>query len=136
MANHKKMRNPTPKLVLLEREELEIFERGLPRGISLAEAIRDLIHEKNEKASEKDFSPVRVWYDPSENNNTLCPNKISRSLREFFVHVRSYVHQEDELRIMSDPSKKLNNLITAKYVGAQTQRIKMERVRPYLGNGI
>ena len=136
MANHKKMKNPTPKLVLLEREELEIFERALPRGISLAEAIRDLIHEKNEKASEKDFSsPVKVWYNPAE-NNILCPNKISRCLIEFFDHVRGYVHKEDELRIMSHPSKQLNNLITAKYLGVQHQRIRMQRVRPFIGNGI
>ena len=48
MANRKKMQNPVVKLVSFEREELEAFEQALPKGISLAEALREMIKQKNE----------------------------------------------------------------------------------------
>ena len=129
MANHKKMQNPVVKLVSFERDELAAFEQALPKGISLAEALREIIKQKNETGTQ-DRSPVRVWYGSSNNESQLCAKSIMESIARFIEWVKRNCDTEEELRLMSLPSIQLQRLVAAKYLTIQHKRIKGEQLRP------
>jgi hypothetical protein len=129
MANHKKMQNPVVKLVSFERDELAAFEQALPKGISLAEALREIIKQKNETGTQ-DRSPVRVWYGSSNNESQLCAKSIMELLGRFIEWVRGNCDKEEELMLLSLPSANLQRLVAGKYLTVQHQRIKGEQLKP------
>ena len=103
MANRKKMQNPVVKLVSFERDELQAFEEALPKGISLAEALREIIKQKNETGTQ-DRSPVRVWYGTSNNESQLCAKSVVELIARFIEWIKGNCDSEEELRLISLPS--------------------------------
>ena len=135
MANRRKMRNPIAKLVSFERDELEAFEQALPKGISLAEALREIIKQKNETGTQN-YSPIRVCYGSStaaNNDGQLCAKSILELVAKFIEWVKGSCDKEEELRLLSLPSREFQALVAAKYLTIQRQRIKGEQLRPMVG---
>lgn len=84
MSREKKMENPKPRLVTLERDEYEKFLNNLPRRKSFDAAIREYIKSCNDETDkEKNLS------SPNYSAITIGNNTIQNKLDKYFpIHLR------------------------------------------------